>query len=188
MSAKWWKGGPLLVLFLLGACATAPEQEVSETVPLPTYAEPDSRCRDISGSFQAQPHQVGKTAIERPLLAQTLLPENGRLDLATTVELHMSEAGTLHVSALDSDGEPLFKHHYTSGSGVFECDDGQLVFYPKNLDQEPPTGIDWDKVILRRTEDGSLMARKGGLFSGMIFLMLPMYVTTDDWYLFKPVE
>lgn len=187
MNTTWLRMVLVLPLLWLAGCTTSAERQESE--PPLLYTEPDSRCFDINGSYSAMPHALGDTtADERPLLAQTLLPATAPLERAKTVQLQMSEAGTLHVIAYDEDGEPLLKHHYTGESDVFECDDGQLKFYRMRLDDEASAGINWDEMVLRKTQDGSLMVRKGGLLSGMIFLVFPMYVSTDDWYQFKPAH
>lgn len=177
--------GILLMALLLSACSMAPER--SDPYTLPQYAEPDSRCRDLAGSFSAARHPMGEQKPDtKPLLALTLLPMQPNLDQAERVELAPGADGSFQVMALGADGRLLAKQRYATGSGVFECDDGQLKFHPHKLGDAKPAGISWETVVLRRTEDGSLMLRKGGLFSGLTFLVFPMYVSTDDWYLFKP--
>jgi hypothetical protein len=186
MLSKWIKVIRLLPLVLLTACSTTQEQP--DPYALPEYAEPDSLCRDISGSYMAQPHPLAEAEQEpRPLLAQTLLAATVRLDNASRVELKMTEAGVMHVLAYDSNGALLAKQQHTEESGAIECDEGQLKFYPPQLNGVAK-GIGWDKVVLRKTADGSLMLRKGGLFSGLIFMVVPVAVSTEDWYLFKPAR
>jgi hypothetical protein len=80
----------------------------------------------------------------------------------------------------------LAKHRYAADSGVFDCDEGQLEFYPRKLGAGDSAGVGWERVVLRKAEDGSLILRKGGLFSGLVFMVFPMSVSTGDWYLFKP--
>lgn len=174
----------LLTGLLLTGCSTTPERV--DPYALPEYAEPDKACHDLTGRYRALPHVLGEgQQDERPLLAQTLLPEEETLSAATTVELVIGNDASLWVRADSEDGKHLASRRYAVDSGVFECDDGQLEFYPQALG-EKTAGVGWEKVILRKTTDGSLMLRKGGLFSGLVFMVLPMYVSTEDWYLFKP--
>lgn len=174
-----------LATLLLSACSTSPQR--TEPYSLPQYAEADSQCRDVTGSYNAVPHSLGKTEkAARPLLALTLLPAQDSLDSTNRITLKREDDGSLEVMAQGSDGRVLAKRRYAADSGVFECEDGNLEFYPRKLGRDSSAGIDWETVVLRKTEDGSLLLRKGGLFSGLVFMVIPMYVSTKDWYLFKP--
>lgn len=173
----------LALLPLLAACSTASERPDPYT--LPQYAEADPLCRDVSGRYRAAPQPFGQVREERPLLAHTLLSAEVELSQVTQVELALSAAGEMQVLAFDANGGLVAKQRHRADSGVFECDSGQLLFYPEQLPRRGE-GVPWNKVVLRKTVDGSLMLRKGGLFSGLVFLVAPMTFSTEDWYLFKP--
>lgn len=176
--------GVMISVLLLAGCSTTAQRGESESPP--QYAESDSQCRDIAGSYQAVPHPLGPQQQEtRALLAMTLLPPHDRLEQTREVILKPGDDGSWQVQALGSDSVLLAKQRYAADSGVFSCDDGQLAFHPDKLPARA-AGIPWDRLILRKTEDGSLMLRKGGLFSGLIFMVFPMSISTDNWYLFKP--
>jgi len=173
-----------VAVLVLTACTTTPER--GEPYSPPQYAEPDSQCRDIVGSYNARPHPLSSEEREtRPLLAMTLLSPHPRLDQSQRVELKRGKDGSWQVLALGGDGALLSKQRYGADSGVFLCDDGQLHFHSDKVDARPE-GIPWETLVLRKTTDGSLMVRKGGLFSGLVFMVFPLSLSTDDWYLFKP--
>lgn len=185
-NAKWLTGICTVALLIAG-CSSTPQR--SDPYSLPQYAEPDGQCRDINGRYNALPHSVGKTQGDtRPLLALTLLPPQQSLAQSAKVVVDVGEDHSLQVMALGDDNKLLAKRRYDAGSGVFECKDSRLEFHPRKLAAGDSDGINWDTVVLRRTEDGSLFLRKGGLFSGLVFMVFPMYVSTEDWYQFKPVE
>lgn len=175
----------LLPLLGLAGCSTMAEKP--DPYAMPEYAEPDKQCRDIAGRYKAVPHPVGELEETRPMLALSLLPDGPRLNESVAVELSLDEAGAMQVSAYGADGALLAKQVHLADSGIFECDEGQLRFFPQKLDPAAETAA-WETTVMRKTVDGSLMLRKGGLFSGLAFMLMPMTLTTDDWYLFKPVE
>jgi len=179
----WWC---LLLPLLLPGCAATPEQE--QDVPAP-YSDPAGDCREINDHYHATPQSVaGLESPQRPLLAIMLLPYQAKLEQAGSVALKLEPGGPLKVSAYAADGTLMLARSYPAGSGVFSCEEGQLQLVSAQIHGDSEAAFDWEKMVLRRTESGSLMLRKGGLFSGMLFMLFPMSLSGGDWFVFAPLE
>lgn len=177
----WW-----FLPLLLAGCTTTTEQE--QGVPTP-YSEPAGDCREINDHYHASPQSVAGIEVpQRALLAIMLLPYEAALEQAASVALQLEPGGALEVSAYAADGTLMQARRYPADSGVFSCEEGELQLVTARLQGDGETGYDWERIVLRRTEAGSLMLRKGGLFSGMLFILFPMSLSSGDWFVFAPLE
>jgi len=159
--------------------------------PWPELAEQAEDCADISGLYSARPRVPGKTETQQsPLLAYTLLPASPGLAGAETVRIKVTPA-LLSVTANTGDN-PVLSASYTAASGVFSCEAGTLAFHPAKkpggMAQATVPGLEWETIHLRRTQGGALLLQKADGLANLAFMLFPIYLTTEHWYLFKPAE
>jgi len=179
----------LIILPLAGCTHTARDEKADE--PWPELADQAEDCNGLSGIYAAQPQLHQKTSTEpAPLLAYTLLPASPKLAEADRVRLKVTSE-QLIVTAF-SGITPLVSETYHSESGIFECASGTLEFRPgakPGAEASTSTpGIDWEAIRLRRTQDKSLLLQKADGLANLAFMLFPIYLTTDNWYLFKPMD
>lgn len=176
-------------LVLLAGCAQTVKKEAGE--PWPELAEQAEDCSGISGLYSARARIPGQAKVQdAPLLAYTLLPASPKLAAADRVRLVVTPQ-RFTVTALVGS-EPILGTTYTEDAGIFECLSGTLEFRPKKkpdaVTGSEPRGVDWETIHLRRTQDGSLLLQKADGLANLAFMLFPIYLTTDNWYLFKAVE
>jgi len=180
--------GLVVSLMLLAACTQPVKKEAAEET-WPTLVEPAEDCSDISGLYSASPRVPGEAQLQQtPLLAYTLLPASPRLAGTEYVHIEITPA-QLEITA-SIGATPVLSATYAADSGVFECLSGTLEFRPAKKPGaaagSTPTGLDWETIHLRRTQDGSLLLQKADGLANLAFMLFPIYLTTKNWYLFKP--
>lgn len=180
-----------MLLFIGLSGCTPPVRETATDEPWPELDEQQLGCSALSGRYNASPRIHGKTeTLEVSLLAYTLLPSSPKLAGADRVALDVSEENLI-VTAFNGE-LVLMSHAYSAESGIFECLDDSLEFLPlKKPGAAASTatrGLDWETIRLRRTVDGSLLLQKADGLASLAFMLFPIYVTSEHWYLFKPVE
>lgn len=181
----------LLVTLFLGGCAQTTSKDAEEENPWPELAEQADNCNALTGFYSANPRQHGKAHTESsPLLAYTLLPASPKLSGADRVQLEVTPT-ELTVTAL-AGSTPLTKETYHPEMGIFNCIADTIEFRTKAKPAAEETtsthGIDWETIRLRRTQDGSLLLQKADGLASLAFMLFPIYLTSDNWYLFKRVE
>jgi hypothetical protein len=159
-----------------------------------TAVKLDNGCRDINGMYKSS---AGLETYQHPqkdvLLALTLLPADASLRFARSVSLEIAKDKTLHVVAYADDGSVLSRQSYSPDANIYGCDDGKLVFRPSNMPEtkqaadNPLVGVSWEEVVFQRTGDGSLVMQVSSGATGMAFLVVPVYVESQHWYLFRRI-
>jgi len=174
----------------MGGCAhTTSKEEVDN--PWPELAEQAEDCNALTGIYNARPRIHGKAQNENlPLLAYTMLPASANLADADRIQFEVTTTD-LTITAL-AGSTTLLKETYHPEMGIFDCIAGTIEFRPNAKPAAEETtsahGLDWQTIRLRRTQDGSLLLQKADGMASLAFMLFPIYLTSDNWYLFKRVE
>ncbi len=180
----------LLISLVLGGCSR-PIQKSTNEASWPELEPQTEKCIAISGRYSATPRIHGKADKPvTPLLAYTLLPFSEPLTRADRIDLTVAETD---ISITAYAAEVLLQSHtYSAKSGAFECIAGNLEFHPQKkpgaAQATAQPGLAWHTVRLRRTVDGSLLLQEADGLAGLAFMLFPIYLTNEHWYLFKQVE
>lgn len=160
--------------------------------PYPRYWPPmvmnQTDCPNLSGLYQNQNTECKGTDCEY-LSSRFSLLGNTRIG-PSKVELRGPDDGqlTIHYQAVGTASGATFS---LNRGADFQCEGGQVVL------EEPGEFMSGDGAFGRRgitrryfsrTVDGSLVMRKVGSAGGIVFLVIPVYLSGEKWTRWAPIE
>jgi hypothetical protein len=160
--------------------------------PYPRYWPPmvmnQTDCPDLSGRYQNQNTEC-KGADCEYLSSRFSFLGNTRFG-AAEAELQgpNEEQLTIRYQAVGSTSGATFS---LKRGADFQCEGGQVVL------EEPGEFMSGDGAFGRRgmtrryfsrTVDGSLVMRKAGSAGGIVFLIIPVYLSGETWTRWAPIE
>lgn len=190
MRHKYRNTALILSLALVSACTAIEKSPYPADWPHVDLSVTD--CAGLNGVYSSaaalltyrHPHQD-------VLLASALLPSGEYLTQVERVSLDYGSDGYLVVNALAEDDTILLTGRYRDDGEFLLCESGVLIFNPSQMPgrasapDNPLVGISKSRIELQRTQDGSLIVRESGSATGMAFLLVPMHMQSEEWYLFR---
>ncbi|SCZ67405.1 hypothetical protein [Thiohalomonas denitrificans] len=180
----------LLISMLLSACTAIEKSTYPQDWPAIDLTVTD--CSAISGVYDSAAElQTHRHPRQDVLLALTLLPPGEYLKQVRSVSLQVKNHERVAVHALAEDGAVLAERSYRIGDGFFRCEDGALIVNPDNMPDKqrapdnPVVGITRNRISLHKAQDGALIMQEAGSATGLAFLLVPVHVQSEEWYLFR---
>jgi len=179
-----------LSLVLLSACTAIEKSPYPADWPPVGLAAKD--CAVVNGIYSnAAERQTYQHPHNDVMLALALLPPGEPVTQTARVALEYGDEGCLLVHALAEDGAVLIERRYRMGEGFVRCEEGVLILNPAKMPERvsapdnPLVGISSSRIELYKAQDGSLIMRESGSATGMAFLLVPMHMQSEEWYLFR---
>lgn len=179
-------------LFLLTSCAVIDKSPYPANWPMVKSEAMD--CSDISGLYhngaelKTYPHPHHEI-----LLGLTLMPPGAILNQVRSVSIDADNEARLVITAYGENGAVILEHKYLREDGFFRCKGSAVIVDPDKMPHSPRppdnplVGVSDALVMLQRAEDGSLIMREVGTVTGLVFLLFPMHVESEQWYLFRSI-
>lgn len=172
---------------LLTACST-------QSQPYPRYWSPmvlnQKECPDLSGRYHVDNSDCQARQCESlySKLPPSSIPDRSLLPDLREIELQGVREGRLQISYPAKDGGLGATISLQRGTD-FQCEKGLLVFETPGRFMAGDGAFGRQNALRRyfsRTTDGSLVMRETGSSGGVVFLIVPVYLSNETWMRWLP--